>query len=486
MLRNVLLVVAFLIFYITPAVAEEHRLLVNDMEELAQAILDANARPESDHTIVAIGGGEWIKVPSDTELPIITSHVSLSGTIYGEDDNGPKQLFKIGPSGKVKLSGRIIDFVVRSADGMKGFIENEGELLVDAEFKFVRSIYSCGGRLGTCFGGDTPVIFNSEYGRLNLEGAVFEEEDYSQTFAKTIFIENRGSATLKEVQVYLPNYNWPTPIINSGYLSLHNVSMVNQPGQREDERHSAVETTEGGVTESVNSVYGGFSGDWCDTATSLGYNISDSSECSWSEEGDITNTGTGLIWRDDYRLTKGLPPGRSALVPTRISAAVDSAGEQFCPEKVIFDGNGDGIAHCDRGAIELRPLGLGDSDGGINGLFYNPEADGHYLQVLQTDFTTLVVWNTFDKDGNQAWVYGTGELVDGSSLVAETYINVNGGSFHNGEFTPSEAVYWGRIELEVHTCTDGAVAYYSNYPGFGDGSFNVRRLGYVKQLGCVD
>jgi hypothetical protein len=96
------------------------------------------------------------------------------------------------------------------------------------------------------------------------------------------------------------------------------------------------------------------------------------------------------------------------------------------------------------------------------------------------------VWNTFDQDGNHVWVYGTGELVDGSSLVAQTYINVNGGVLANGKFSPSEAIYWGTIELDMTTCTDGAVAYYSDYPGFGDGSFSIKRLGFVKQLGCVD
>jgi hypothetical protein len=96
------------------------------------------------------------------------------------------------------------------------------------------------------------------------------------------------------------------------------------------------------------------------------------------------------------------------------------------------------------------------------------------------------VWNTFDQEGNHVWVYGTGELVDGSSLVAQTYINVNGGVLANGKFSPSEAIYWGTIELDMATCTDGAVAYYSDYPGFGDGSFSIKRLGFVKQLGCVD
>jgi hypothetical protein len=477
--------IALLVSFNLPAYAVEHSVLVYDMEELAQAIRDANGRAASDHTTIGIGGGEWVTVPSDTELPAITSHVTLSGVLHGEDDTGPKRLLKIGKTGVVELRVRIIDFVINS-DEVSGFIENEGQLQVSGDFKLVRAYGWCS-KFG-CFSVDTPVVFNAGSGKLHVEKTVFDEEGFSQftSSPRTVFLENLGSATLREVQIYLPNRNWQTPITNRGYLLLQNVSMVNQPGQREEQRHPAVATAETASTESVNSVYSGFSGDWCDTATSLGYNISDSPECSWDEDGDLTGTSAGLVWRDSYQITHVLPAGREALVPTRISAAVDSANGEWCPARAIEDGNGDSIVQCDRGAIELRPLGLAELDGGINGLYYDPEADGHYIQVLQTDYTTLVVWNTFDQEGNHVWVYGTGELVDGSSLVAQTYINVNGGVLANGKFSPSEAVYWGTIELDMTTCADGAVAYSSDYPGFGDGSFSIKRLGFVKQLGCVD
>jgi hypothetical protein len=137
-----------------------------------------------------------------------------------------------------------------------------------------------------------------------------------------------------------------------------------------------------------------------------------------------------------------------------------------------------------RGAVESWKIGLGQ--GGINGLYFNPEADGHYLYVLQTDFLTLVVWTTFDADGNQAWGYGTGQLVDDRSVIAETYINLNGNINPADPAFEVETDYWGTLEVEMISCTQGIVAYESDIPGFGSGQFSISRLAYVKQLGCVD
>ena len=102
------------------------------------------------------------------------------------------------------------------------------------------------------------------------------------------------------------------------------------------------------------------------------------------------------------------------------------------------------------------------------------------------DCNTLIVWTTFDQDGNQAWVYGTGELVEGRSVIAETYINRNGGFSLDGEITPSEAEFWGTLEVDMTSCAKGLVRYTSQLPAFGSGQFPVERLAYVKQLGCVD
>jgi len=135
--------------------------------------------------------------------------------------------------------------------------------------------------------------------------------------------------------------------------------------------------------------------------------------------------------------------------------------------------------------VKAKPIS-GLSEGGINGLYYDSEADGHYFYVLETDYTTLLMWTTFDKDGNQAWVFGTGELMNGRSIVTDAYINRNEGVSITGEFTASEAEYWGRIELNMTSCLEGSVAFDSDLPGFGSGEFHIERLAYVKQLDCEE
>jgi hypothetical protein len=172
------------------------------------------------------------------------------------------------------------------------------------------------------------------------------------------------------------------------------------------------------------------------------------------------------------------------IVPMAASPAVDSANQEACDAtRELFTG-WPSREVCDRGAFEYRKTTLGE--GGINGLYFNPEADGHYVQVLQTDFLTLVIWNTFDRDGNPAWVYGTGQLVDGRSVIAETYVNRGVMVLPGAPVPDAETDYWGTLELEMENCQAGHVAFHSVDPEFGSGQFPIERLANVKQLGCVD
>jgi hypothetical protein len=144
-----------------------------------------------------------------------------------------------------------------------------------------------------------------------------------------------------------------------------------------------------------------------------------------------------------------------------------------------------------------RPLGIRDqlnfavveadlaslSEGGINGLYYNPEADGHYLYVIETHFTTMVVWTTFDTEGNQVWVLGFGEFKD-NRLLADTYINRASGYLENFELEDFEYEHWGTLDIHMTSCWEGTVSYESDLPEFGSGQFPIARLGFVKQVGC--
>ena len=126
------------------------------------------------------------------------------------------------------------------------------------------------------------------------------------------------------------------------------------------------------------------------------------------------------------------------------------------------------------------------AEGGITGLYFNPAADGSYISVLETNYNTLVIWNTFDDDGNQLWVYGVGDLLNnGSTVVADTYINRSVGFLPNGE-VDAEAEPWGQLRLDLTSCTEGTFTYHSDLPEFDSGQFPIVRLAYSKQIGCDD
>ena len=496
----------YLFVLITGPVYAQTRIYVvvppGDVAALKQAILDANTRPSDQETVIQTFGE--FAFPFGVVLPHIEGAITIDGApgaVFRGSSSRPiysgegeelrvEQLFYVEASGSLRLLNiELTDFIL-AHDG-EGLIENKGELYLEqVQLSLIYGSNACAGRF-VCYSAK-PVIINHSSGYLD-----FDKVSIINSGARIVnfnvgdggLLRNEGSAVMKNVQMYLSGAiaSWDTPLRNFGDLKVQNSSFMyfDQNGSQWLE---LLTTSDGANTEFVNSVFAGFSGFWCQKATSLGYNLIDSFDCNWSAEGDLTGVPTGLIWRPVSSRWKILT---HALVPSAASVAVDSANPDQCTSHSLGsvfrsnkDGNGDGQSGCDRGAVELVPIGLGE--GGINGLYYNPEADGHYIYILQTDFTTLVVWTTFDADGNQAWVFGTGELINGRSVIADTYINRNGGVSMNGEITASEAEHWGRIEVDMTSCTEGLVAFYSDLPEFGNGQFPIERLAYVKQLGCID
>lgn len=131
------------------------------------------------------------------------------------------------------------------------------------------------------------------------------------------------------------------------------------------------------------------------------------------------------------------------------------------------------------------------SDGGITGLYFNPDDDGHYVSILETKYNTLVIWNTFDEDGNQVWIYGVGQLEDGRIVEAESYIN-RGLGFSDGDLSGLRVIPWGTLEVRMDSCLEGTVYYETRLPEFGAdqyparGEFPIERLAFSKQIGCEE
>ena len=344
--------------------------------------------------------------------------------------------------------------------------------------------------------GDTrlyaPIIKNSVSGQLYLNQVSVLD---SGTGREGGVIFNDGNVEMQNTQVYFSKEAGVdgTPFRNNQYMSLKNVTMF-----RYSKSPSApVQSYPEAETYVSNSIFSGFAGMSC-SVISLGHNLIEFPQCNFHVEGDIIGHPVGLSWRPVEVVPFGTwnhqdlqPILTHALVPFATSPAVDSIEPGLCPTGHLLhydgrstDGNADGIAKCDMGAVELQPVHL--VNGGINGVYFNPDADGHYITIMDNPYNTLIMWNSFDQDGNQYFVHGTGELVQGRSLIADAYINVSGSTSPQGEIVPAQELHWGTLEVDMTSCNEGTLAFSSDFPEIGSGQVRLERLVFVKQLGCVD
>jgi hypothetical protein len=452
-----------------------------DFASLKQAIIDANDRPTDTLTTIFVFGEVGVAADAEPALPPIRARINIVGGSFREIDGGPDRLFKVDSTGILGI--RDSDFVDwSSAINGPVLFENHGTLVLRrVDFASIIGLPFCGGKV--CAPNSTAIILNGVTGHLTLDDVRFVDSGTAREFgpptATNGILFNEGTAALHRTQVYLAHNRWEEPFTNTGFMRLRNSSFLVR-NQLDLPRLPLLAAADSAAMESVNSVFDGFIGDWCLSAVSLGHNTVSARDCNWSAVGDAVGAPTGLIWRRN-----SADKNQFDLVPSAASSVIDSADAAWCPDGYeIRDGDGDGLATCDRGARELEPTRL--AEGGINGFYFNPDEDGHYVYVQQTDFTTLVMWNTFDADGNQAWIYGTGKLEAGRSVMAEAYINRTGGLTPDGLLTDVDAEAWGELQIDMDSCARGIVAYRSVLPEFGSGQFPIERLAYVKQLGCVD
>lgn len=125
--------------------------------------------------------------------------------------------------------------------------------------------------------------------------------------------------------------------------------------------------------------------------------------------------------------------------------------------------------------------------GGMNGTWYDSSADGHYvtIQRVHDNGDALVIWNAFDRNGNQIWIYGVGQ-VEGRRIHVEMTQNIGGHLQAGGPPTGSSAKPWGTVDIDLSSCLKGTLRYQSTAPGFGNGQFSLDRLAYISDSGCVD
>lgn len=215
---------------------------------------------------------------------------------------------------------------------------------------------------------------------------------------------------------------------------------------------------------------------------SLGGNVLSDSSCGLFGVGDKVVSNLALQAAADH----------GGLVPTvqidYASPAYRAGVAQYC-EATDARGVARDAANCDAGAYEFGGgVGLVTANG-MNGLYYVPGiANGHYVSVqrIHDNKDVMVFWNTFDRNGNQAWIFGVGTQTSARHVHALAYRNLGGVLQPGGPATGAKASQWGTVDIDLTSCAAAQFNYQSDLPEFGSGQFPLSRLAFESAIDCGD
>ncbi len=215
--------------------------------------------------------------------------------------------------------------------------------------------------------------------------------------------------------------------------------------------------------------------------TSLGGNVTDDSSCGFSADGGdkiLQETGLGSFGN------------HGGLIPTQAigggSPAHGAGVAQYC-EALDARGYTRSPHGCDAGAYEYGGGSGALTENGMNGFYYDPDANGHYVSIqrIHDNGDVAIVWSAFDANGNPAWVYGVGQLT-GKRIHANMSQNIGGVLQPGGAPTGSSVRPWGTVDIDLTSCVLAQFNYASNLDGFGSGQFPLTRLAFVSDFGCAE
>jgi len=237
----------------------------------------------------------------------------------------------------------------------------------------------------------------------------------------------------------------------------------------------------------ANSLLTASTGPVCRTqeisVASLGGNVATDSSCGLS-------TATGDTIAPSLSLPAAADHG--GLVPT-VQIGYGNPGYRFGVAQYCEATDARGVtrnaANCDSGAYESGGgLGL-VTENGMNGLYYVPGiSNGHYVSVqrIHDNKDVMVFWNTFDQNGNQAWLFGVGTLTSDRHVHALMYRNLGGVLQPGGSPTGAKPSEWGTVDIDVTSCSAAQFNYQSSLPEFGSGQFPLTRLAFESAINCGD
>ena len=130
--------------------------------------------------------------------------------------------------------------------------------------------------------------------------------------------------------------------------------------------------------------------------------------------------------------------------------------------------------------------GSGSANVKYSGSWFDPthNGEGIIIEVLE-DGTALVQWFTYDSEGGQMWIQGTGTF-NGNTLMVNNLYTTSGtgwGSLFDANDISLDD--WGSLTMEFSSCGVATVMYQST-AGFGNGTLNMQRITNLMGIPCED
>jgi len=137
------------------------------------------------------------------------------------------------------------------------------------------------------------------------------------------------------------------------------------------------------------------------------------------------------------------------------------------------------ILDCENG--QVNPLS------GRSGSFFSPQRDGEGIFVeWLADGRAIVIWYTYDPQGNQFWTISNEVIIEETTLRASMLYPQSTTAFGN-QFNAEDVSLadWGTITLDYQPgCADINFSYESIVEGFGSGQYDYSRLSQLDEVAC--
>ena len=132
------------------------------------------------------------------------------------------------------------------------------------------------------------------------------------------------------------------------------------------------------------------------------------------------------------------------------------------------------------GAITGGPVVPGDNDivaEEIPGTYFNPSRDGEGCQLtLERNQVTFILTCYFYREGEQFWLIGVGQMVDGQIIFSE--MTVTSGARYGDDFDPADVVRsnWGSATMTWGDCNNAELELNPIVPGFENVTLDLTRI----------